>query len=178
MLTVYSVERARINISPEERRVVVEGMAGAIRYGTARSARLDVVPLTIVGKTGTASAAERISLERMVCRPGWSDSVARDLQPSQVQLAVIVFLPRANGAEAAKVSRPIFGVCECAVGDDGRTSALRKFARMLPPSRRRPASPVVAVSVHSVTENVTRDLPLENYVLGVMRAEGSMEVRA
>ena len=173
------VERRSINISPEERRVVVEGMAGAIRYGTARSARLDVVPLTIVGKTGTALPPKGFRLNGWFVGLAGPASASRDLEPSQVQLAVIVFLPRANGAEAAKVSRPIFQAFANAIGDAGTSTATSKASfqdgdRMSPRLPRRPIS-ASAVRVRSVSENVTRDLPLENYVLGVMRAEGSME---
>ncbi len=168
------VERSRINISPEERRVVVEGMAGAIRYGTARSARLDVVPLTIVGKTGTALPPKGFRLNGWFVGLAGPTSASRDLEPSQVQLAVIVFLPRANGAEAAKVSRPIFQAFANADWRRRRQKAVVSSPSDVSPSPRRPVSSS-AVRVRSVSENVTRDLPLENYVLGVMRAEGSME---
>ncbi|MFZ0749681.1 MAG: SpoIID/LytB domain-containing protein, partial [Pyrinomonadaceae bacterium] len=170
------VERSRINISPEERRVVVEGMAGAIRYGTARSARLDVVPLTIVGKTGTAMPPKGFRLNGWFVGLAGPTTVSRDLEPSQVQLAVIVFLPRANGAEAAKVSRPIFQAFANELGDAGAEiqSQSRPGSNEFSPSPRIPGSGS-AVRVRSVSENVTRELPLEHYVLGVMRAEGSME---
>ena len=39
----------------------------------------------------------------------------------------------------------------------------------------RPAIRKSKIKVHLVTENVTQELSLEDYVLGVMRAEGSME---
>src|SRR4030095_6600483 len=48
------VERSNINIAPQSRPTIVEGMRAAIRYGTARAAKLDSLPLTIIGKTGTA----------------------------------------------------------------------------------------------------------------------------
>ncbi|HEV2903686.1 MAG TPA: penicillin-binding transpeptidase domain-containing protein, partial [Pyrinomonadaceae bacterium] len=174
------VERSRINISPEERRVVVEGMAGAIRYGTARGARLDVVPLTIVGKTGTALPPKGFRLNGWFVGLAGPTNATRDLEPSAVQLAVIVFLPRANGAEAAKVSRPIFQTFANEIGDAGAATATaskdhsQDSGRNFSPSPR-PRVSGSAVSVRSVKENVTRDLPLENYVLGVLRAEGSME---
>jgi SpoIID/LytB domain protein len=174
------VERARISISPEERRVVIEGMAGAIRYGTARSARLDVVPLTIVGKTGTALPPKGFRLNGWFVGLAGPTSASRDLEPSQVQLAVIVFLPRANGAEAAKVSRPVFQAFANAIGDASAATAIASKDHSQDGDRNFSASPrprvsASAVSVRSVSENRTRDLPLENYVLGVMRAEGSME---
>src|SRR5262249_7897123 len=42
----HPVERAQINIAANHRAVITEGMAGAIRYGTARNAKLDSLPLT------------------------------------------------------------------------------------------------------------------------------------
>lgn len=170
------VERSRISISPVERRVVVEGMAGAIRFGTARSARLDSLPLTIVGKTGTALPPKGFRLNGWFVGLAGPTSASRNLEPSQVQLAVIVFLPRAHGAEAAKVSRPIFQTFANEIGDEpGATqSQSRDSSNEISPSPRRPIS-ASPVRVRSVSENVTRELPLENYVLGVMRAEGSME---
>ncbi|MGQ0761110.1 MAG: SpoIID/LytB domain-containing protein [Acidobacteriota bacterium] len=174
------VERRSINISPEERRVIVEGMAGAIRYGTARGARLDIVPLTIVGKTGTALPPKGFRLNGWFVGLAGPTNATRDLEPSQVQLAVIVFLPRANGAEAAKVSRPIFEAYANQIyHQDTKTQRTLQLNSQDGQSENsaspRPRTSASAVRVRSVSENVTRDLPLENYVLGVMRAEGSME---
>jgi stage II sporulation protein D len=172
------VERARISISPEERRVIVEGMAGAIRYGTARSARLDSLPLTMIGKTGTALPPKGFRLNGWFVGLAGPANATRDLEASQVQLAVIVFLPRAHGAEAAKVSRPIFQAFANEIGDATAATAskdqLQDGDRNFSPSPR-PRVSASSIRVRSVSENVTRDLPLENYVLGVMRAEGTME---
>jgi len=174
------VERTRINISPEERRVVLEGMAGAIRYGTARSARLDTLPLTIVGKTGTALPQKGFRLNGWFVGLAGPTNAARNLEPSAVQLAVIIFLPRANGAEAAKVSRPVFQAFANEIGDTRATTAIASGDPSQDGNGNFSASPrprvsASSVTVHSVSENLTRDLPLESYVLGVMRAEGSME---
>src|SRR5205807_996798 len=92
----------------EHRRIIVEGMAGAIRYGTARGARLDSLPLTIVGKTGTAQPPKGFRTNGWFVGLAGPANAVRELEPSNVQLAVIVFLPRAHGAEAATMSRPIF----------------------------------------------------------------------
>jgi len=174
------VERSDVNLSSEERHVILEGMSGAIRYGTARSAKLDALPLAIVGKTGTALPPKGF-------RPnGWFVGLAgpadatHELQPAAVQLAVIVFLPRAHGAQAAQLSRPIF---EAYANEVGRRDA---DVQSIPNNQNRAedsnfsASPRPPVSespirVHLVTENVTRELSLEDYVTGVMRAEGTME---
>src|SRR6185369_13733895 len=103
-----SVERAQLEIAAQHRAVIVEGMAGAVRYGTARTAKLDSLPLTILGKTGTAMPAKGFRTN------GWFIGFAgpfqsnRELDASQVELAVLVLLPRAHGSEAAAAARPIF----------------------------------------------------------------------
>jgi stage II sporulation protein D len=128
-------ERARLSISDEERALIVEGMRGAVSYGTAERARLDDLPLRIFGKTGTATEINGFRTH------GWfvgfasdaPDSVASLKQhapvgalvpdalsashdqtqsdqpaPAEVKLAVLVFLKRSQGKECAEVARPIF----------------------------------------------------------------------
>ncbi len=83
-------------------------MRGAISYGTARAAKLDSLPLTIIGKTGTAMPATGFR------NNGWFVGFAApfqssgELDPSRIDLAVLVLLSRAHGSEAAKLARPIF----------------------------------------------------------------------
>src|SRR6185369_550102 len=103
-----AVEQSNITIASQHRAIIVDGMRGAIRYGTARAAKLDSLPLTIIGKTGTAQPAKGFRTN------GWFVGFAGpfqsngELDPSQIDLAVLVLLPRAHGAEAATVARPIF----------------------------------------------------------------------
>src|SRR4030095_9891849 len=52
-----AVERSNINVASQHRAIIVEGMRGAIRYGTARAAKLDSLPLTIICKNSTAMPA-------------------------------------------------------------------------------------------------------------------------
>jgi stage II sporulation protein D len=173
------VERSEVNVSNEERHVILEGMSGAVRYGTARSARLDSLPLTIVGKTGTALPPKGFRTNGWFVGLAGPADATRELPPSAVQLAVIVFLPRAHGAQAAQLSRPIFEAYANEIGHRNtevqRTS--NEGAAEQTGISTFPRSPVSAssVRVHLVHENVTRELPLEDYVLGVMRAEGTME---
>lgn len=172
--TLRPVERTRVSVSPEERRVVVEGMAGAIRYGTARGARLDTIALTIVGKTGTAMPPKGFRLNGWFVGLAGPAGATGELEPADVQLAVIVFLPRAHGAEAARVSRPIFEAYANKISH--RPASANSAAQ----GQDIPASPPPRVSgssirVHSVRERATRELPLEDYVLGVLRAEGTTE---
>src|SRR6266850_3441816 len=103
-----AIERATIEISPRHRAIITEGMAGAVRYGTARNAHLDSLPLYILGKTGTSAPPKGFRAQ------GWFVGFAAGAQPQsepkpeEIDLAVLVLLERSHGAEAAAVSRSIF----------------------------------------------------------------------
>src|SRR5258706_7441713 len=163
------VERATLNISPLHRAIITEGMAGAVRYGTARSAHLDLLPLYILGKTGTSVPPKGFRTN------GWFVGFAAEAQPQgeskaeQIDLAVLVLLQRSHGAEAAAASRSIF---EAYAGYRSRKSETAS-ASLNDNALTRNSS--AEIKVHLVTENVTQALSLEDYVLGVMRAEGSLE---
>ena len=71
-------ETARIPISANHRSVLLEGMRGAVRYGTAAKANLDELPVYALGKTGTSSASNGFQTQ------GWfvaflSDNAANQL---------------------------------------------------------------------------------------------------
>ena len=172
------VERSNINIASQHRAIIVEGMRGAINYGTARAAKLDSLPLTIIGKTGTANPATGFR------NNGWFVGFAGpfqssgELDASRIDLAVLVLLPRAHGSDAAKLARPIFETYANAVRDAepdtiSTSGPNRTDANVAVTS----PSPDAAstIKVHLVRENVTQTLPLEEYVAGVVRAEGSIE---
>jgi stage II sporulation protein D len=168
------IERSRINISAEERRVVVQGMAGAVRYGTARKAHLDSLPLYILGKTGTALPLKGFRTN------GWFIGLAgpvqsvREPDPADSRLAVLVLLPRAHGAEAAALSKPIFEAYANAFTSDSSSDVSSPHSGATTdqfPVRNAESS----IKVRVVTTNITRELSLEDYVLGVLRTEGSME---
>src|SRR5882672_7610773 len=163
-----AIERSTIEISPRHRAIITEGMAGAVRYGTARSAHLDSLPLYILGKTGTSAPPNGFRAR------GWFVGFAAGPQPQdepkpeEVDLAVLVLLERSHGSEAAAVSRSI---CAAYAGARSQTSKPEIITDDNSATRNRKSE----IEVHLVTENVTRELSLEDYVLGVMRAEGSME---
>ena len=170
-----SVERARIEILPEHRDIITEGMRGAVRYGTAKNAHLDSLPLYILGKTGTSLPAKGFRTN------GWfvgfaSEESNNDAAPN-IRLAVLVFMKNSHGAQAAVVSKPIFeayadGVKERDTEMRRRVDTANNFF-----ASPRPRFPVSSdpIRVHLVRENITQELSLEDYVLGVLRAEGSME---
>src|SRR5437660_6016674 len=171
------VERSRIDISQPHRAIIIEGLRGAVRYGTARNAHLDSLPLYILGKTGTSQPAKGFRSN------GWfvgftshtrADSSAEP-SSNEIDLAVLVLLSRSHGAEAATLSKPIFETFAAETEDVRRKDAEEPRDRAEPSNSaiRNPQSAIVRV--HLVTENITREISLEDYVLGVMRAEGSME---
>jgi len=179
------VERAQENISEQHRTIITDGMRGAVRYGTARSAKLDSLPLYIIGKTGTALPAKGF-------RPnGWfvgfagssTNSVsAGGIGPDEAEIAVIVLLGRSHGSEAATLAKPIFEAYAKAISHrdtesqrtntSGEKIGLDSYSGSSSPRLPLSAS---AVRVHLVHDNVTQEMSLEDYVLGVLRTEGSME---
>lgn len=182
--------RRNLAISESEREVVFQGMRGAIRFGTARKARLDSLPLFILGKTGTSTPLKGF-------RPqGWFVGFAADKdQSTNAKLGVLVFLKRGHGSDAAEVSRKIFeeyAVSETENGRKGewenRSAGDVSQARPFSPSPARPfySSPArfssspripVSVMVHLQRQKVTKTLSLEEYVRGVIATEGSTETQ-
>jgi stage II sporulation protein D len=197
--------RTNISIKDEYRSLIVKGMRGAVRYGTAETANLYSLPVYVFGKTGTATQIDGFRSQ------GWFVGFASPLDensngesesaPQKVKLAVLVFLTKAHGSEAAQVARHIFEEYARFTETHGReereTEATNSTVSLpfaesprLPvpasvkgsgqagmpvlPSPRFPVSASV-VSVHLVRENITHEMSLEDYVLGVVAAEGSTE---
>jgi SpoIID/LytB domain protein len=165
-----AVERARLSIAPEHRALIVEGMKGAVRYGTAANAGLDTLPLDLFGKTGTSTMTNDYRSQ------GWFIGFAagRDSDasatPESVRLAVLVFLKRARGADCARVARSIFAEYAKRPGVDESGASERP-----PVASNRTRLSAERIRVHLVSQNITRDLSLEEYVMGVLAAEGSTE---
>jgi SpoIID/LytB domain protein len=170
------IERARIELSQQEHQIVSDGMEGAVRYGTARKARLDALPLYVLGKTGTSLPAKGFR------NNGWFVGLAGPLQsarkaaPQDLKLAVLVFLPRSHGAEAAALARPIF---EAYANSQSREVDSDSDQKSSPNREGKNESGTddadSPVRVRLVSANVTRELSLEEYVLGVMSTEGTTE---
>lgn len=210
-------ERARLQIAPEHRSLILAGMRGAITYGTAARAGLNSSEFEVLGKTGTSTPQKGFRSQ------GWFvgfavDSSGETPAPEQVKLAVLVFLKRGHGADAAQVSRPIFQEFERWKDSIGNTAGaeaprtderpysslnsliataipvLARFGFAAGQSASRDTRPNIdrlneggtatskssgrMVTVHLVTENVTREMPLEDYVATVVATEGSSESQA
>jgi len=168
-----SLERARVEIPPTYRAIITEGMRGAVQYGTAKSAHLDSLPLYLFGKTGTSLPLKGFRSNGWFV--GFASEGATDAA-SRIRLAVLVFIKNAHGSGAAVVAKPIFESFAREINNPHRRDPEQVKGdpdQKLPDSAIR--NPQSAIKVHLVHDNVTEELSLEDYVLGVLRAEGSME---
>ena len=169
------VERSNISIASEHRAIIIDGMRGAINYGTARAALLDSLPLTIIGKTGTAMPATGFR------NNGWFVGFAApfqssgELDSSRIDLAVLVLLPRAHGSDAAKLARPIFETYANEIKREGTDTTTVSESPANPSDARTSSDAPSLIKVHLVRENVKQTLSLEDYVAGVLRSENSVE---
>ena len=149
--------RSEVPIDAKERQTLIDGMAGAVIFGTAEKANLNSLPNHIIGKTGTSRPLQGFRFN------GWFVGIAfpsdKMTDAGNAQLGVVVFLRNAHGAEAAELARPIF----------------EEFSPGTSPSSRPPEPPQPEVAVHQVSENVTQRMPLEAYVERVVATEGSVE---
>ncbi len=153
----HCVAPAQAQLSPMHRRLLIEGMRGAVDFGTASRAGLSAIDARIFGKTGTSTASNGFR------RHGWFVGFAAEPgrgvpEPREVNLAVLVFLKRGSGAEAAAVARPLLS----------RGISTLRQSTSIPHAG-------VMVRVRSIGEGRTRRLPLEDYLHGVLRAEISSE---
>jgi stage II sporulation protein D len=177
-------ERLRLNIASEHRAALIEGMRGSVKYGTASKAGIGSLPGYAFGKTGTSTSSVRWRTQ------GWFVGFAAEKSPvgppraEQLKFGVLVFLKRAHGSQAAEVAKPIFdcglriadcGLKKSALGSVPRTVASGSLIQPLATARGTDPAPQATIKVHSVSEKVTRELPLEEYLAGVLAAESSVE---
>ena len=98
--------RTQLHIDDKERALLLEGMRGAVSFGTAAKADLDSLPAYIIGKTGTSTQLGGFRSQ------GWFAGIAfkpnAPPDPENAQLVVVVYLNKAHGADAAELARPIF----------------------------------------------------------------------
>jgi stage II sporulation protein D len=167
-------ERARLDIAAEHRELLLKGMRGAVEYGTAAEAGLASLPLGIFGKTGTSTENDSARTQ------GWfigfaSDEGVNELAAAEeVRLVVLVFFKHAHGAECAKASRVVFEEF-ARLGSRGDKEARGRGDDEQVATSVRLNNGDLPVRVHQVRENVTQTMSLEDYVLGVVATEGSIE---
>lgn len=169
-----TTERARLTIAPEHRAQILEGVRGAVRFGTASKAGLNALPFEVFGKTGTSTMANDYRSQGWFVGFAGERGAGGDVPPESVKLTVLVFLKRSHGADSARVARSVFEEYAKRSGDGGGAAEDEKLAGENG-ARTSASLPGVPIRVHLTGKNITRVLPLEEYVLGVVAAEGSVE---
>ncbi|MDQ3256626.1 MAG: penicillin-binding transpeptidase domain-containing protein, partial [Acidobacteriota bacterium] len=124
--------RTKLSISDEHRRMLLDGMRGAVVYGSAARAGLNMQTLRVFGKTGTATARDDyrshgwfvgfaadekavMNTERNKETEAGTNSEAdiktgieQSVRPAMVRLGVLVFLKRGQGVLSAEAARHVF----------------------------------------------------------------------
>lgn len=141
----------QVAISDSERSILLAGMRGAIKFGTAEKAKLDSLPTYVIGKTGTATQLHGFRSQ------GWFVGLAfapnKPPTPENLQLAVVVYLKNGHGSDAAEVAAPLF-----------KTSFTT------------PVSESVPIPTAHTTVNVDGSrINLEDYVAHVLSTEASTD---
>lgn len=167
-------ERATLHIESSQRAALIEGMRGAVRFGTAEKSGLASLPAFIFGKTGTSTSSNGFR------RQGWFVSFAADANsaveatPESLELAVLVFIKRSHGSEAAQVSRRVFEAFvknrlgEAATGRGGEEEREGEGATGQ-------GGDNSTLRVKILSENKVVNVSLEDYVLGVLSVEAAVE---
>ena len=166
--------QAKVEIKDGDRELIIKGMRGAVRYGSAEKANLYSLPVYVFGKTGTATEIDGfrthgwfVGMASQSADEGTSESEGA---PDKVNLAVLVFLARGHGFEAAQVARPILNEFASVP-----TAPIVSQISNLKSQVSDPKVQAPAIKVHLVRENVNSTVAFEDYVRGVVAAEGSME---
>jgi stage II sporulation protein D len=221
--------RATVEVSPRERALILAGARGVVAYGTASRAGLaTLADLYVFGKTGTSTpqdgwraqgwfvglAADRSSDAGAARSVSTDDAASADRSagdgagrsagddkapPERVRLAVLVFLKRSRGAEAAELARPVFEAYARALArqsdaqlaarpsEDGTeasssiSGASPSGSELSSSSSKDDSAPRLSdedgtkVRVRLSRADATLSLPLDEYVFGVLAAEGSVE---
>ena len=161
-------ERARLHIEDSHRAALIDGMRGAVVYGTAEKAGLRSLPIFIFGKTGTSTSSNGFR------RQGWFVSFAADAgaaeeaTPESLDLAVLVFIKRSHGSDAAVVSQRVFEQYLKRRGGEGEKRREEEGET----GRGRDGS---TLRVKILSEDRIVTIPVEDYVLGVLPVEAAVE---
>ena len=170
---------SELRINAEHRALILKGMRGAIRYGTAESASLYSLPVHTMGKTGTATEPDAFRMH------GWFIGFASPLKGAgadQTQtagetpaLAVLVFLSKGHGSDAAEVARPILAAYAREASNTRPLEKLPSVAEAANFAKSRPPVRPGTVRVQIGANKVIRTMAVEDYIRGVVAAEGSTE---
>ena len=167
-------ERANLHIEDSNRAALIEGMRAAVVYGTAEKARLSSLPIFIFGKTGTSTSSNGFR------RQGWFASFAADANspaeatPESLELAVLVFIKRSHGSDAAVVSHRVFEeYVKRRGGEEARAIEGETGRRGEGETGRGGEGTTLRVKI--LSENRVVTIPLEEYVTGVLSVEAAVE---
>jgi hypothetical protein len=155
-------------IEDSHRLALIEGMRGAVVYGTAEKAGLSALPIFIFGKTGTSTSSNGFR------RQGWFVSfaanagAAEDATPESLELAVLVFIKRSHGSDAAVVAERVFEEYLNRRAGEGEKGRVGEGAT----GRR---GDVSKLRVKLLSENRVVTIPIEDYVHGVLSVEAAVE---
>ncbi|MET0650680.1 MAG: SpoIID/LytB domain-containing protein [Pyrinomonadaceae bacterium] len=177
--------RARLAVEPVHRALLLSGMRGAVAYGTAARAGLATLPVYVFGKTGTSTPQGGwraqgwfVGFAAGRAAAGGSEAAALSEVPADdVKLLVLVLLKRSRGSEAAEAARPVFEAYARLLRGQEDMESGGGGDEELAPSPGHPASPS-DVRVRLSRGDATLRLQLEDYVFGVLAAEGSVETEA
>ena len=177
--------RARLSVGPAHRALLLSGMRGAVAYGTAARAGLATLPVYVFGKTGTSTPQGGwraqgwfVGLAAGRAAPGGSEAAAVSEVPSdEVKLVVLVLLKRSRGSEAAEAARPVFEAYArmLGAGEDVRGTPLSNSNGEGGATGEDDGR---TLRVRLSRGDATPRLQLEDYVFGVLAAEGSVETEA
>jgi stage II sporulation protein D len=173
--------RELLQIAPEHRSLLLGGMRGATTFGTAARAGLATLPIHVFGKTGTSTPLDDF-------RPqGWFVGFAADRvregvpEAESIGLSVLVMLKRSHGSDSAVAARAIFEayarLLERNRSDEPDQAPTHKreseITSPLVESETPNSTPYVTLRLSR--EDATLRLSLDDYVFGVLAAEGSVE---
>jgi cell division protein FtsI/penicillin-binding protein 2 len=121
-------ETSRLNLIPQHRATLIEGMRGAARYGTAERAKLGELPAYVFGKTGTSTSSNGFRTQGWFVGFAAGEGATGPPRADQIKLGVLVFLKRAHGSQSAEIAKPIID-CGLRIADywiaDLKNSSIR-----------------------------------------------------
>ncbi|HWS88350.1 MAG TPA: SpoIID/LytB domain-containing protein [Pyrinomonadaceae bacterium] len=169
--------RARVEVEPAHRQLLLAGLRGAVAYGTAARAGLATLPVYVFGKTGTSTPQGSWRAQGWFvgfAAPSEGETAAtQDVPPDGVRLAVLVLLKRSRGSDAAEAARTVFEAYARTLGaGDGRGARLSNSGDEEGAAGEEDGR---TLRVRLARGDATLRLPLEDYVFGVLAAEGSVE---
>jgi cell division protein FtsI/penicillin-binding protein 2 len=90
--------RATLTIPAAHRKMILDGMRGTTRFGTARDAGYQPSSPPVYAKTGTSTTSNGFRTQ------GWFVAFSGR---AALSVGVLVFLKRAHGSEGGSIARPV-----------------------------------------------------------------------